>query len=113
MQLLVLVLGLAASTFFGCTNLPASPHDPSAERGVRTLEQQLETYHLELMRLVEAGELNTKQAEKFYQIARVETVRRIARLDDQQHHTAMDASATPASRQPATVFPPGLGYSPP
>lgn len=113
MQLLALVLGLVVSTFFGCMNLPATPHDPSTERGVLTLEQQLEEYHLELVRLVGVGELNTEQAEKFYQIARLETARRNARLDDQQHHTAIDASSAPASRQPATVFPLGLGYSPP
>jgi len=109
----VLVLGLMISTFFGCANFPATQIDPTAERGVRALEQQLEAYHLELAKLVASGELNAQQAEKFYQIARVETARRIARLDDQQDPSAMDASSTHASRQPETVFPPGLGYNPP
>lgn len=113
MRLHVLVVGLMISTFFSCTNLPSTQNDPSTARRVRALEQQLKAYHLDLARLVGARELNTEQAEKFYQIARVETARRIARLDDQQSPTAMDDSFTPAGRQSATVFPPGLGYSPP
>jgi endonuclease/exonuclease/phosphatase family metal-dependent hydrolase len=107
-----LVFGVVLSTLIGCVHLPATDDEAAAKRETQRLEQKLEAYHLELARLVAAGDLTTEQAEKFYQIARAETARRIAQLAE-QHRAAISASPPPASQQTTAASPPGLAYSPP
>jgi hypothetical protein len=81
MRLALLVLAICL--YVGCAPPPPKPVAMPPEREVQAMEWQLESYHLELANLVASGQLSQKEADRFYQIARVETARRIARLADQ------------------------------
>jgi hypothetical protein len=139
MRPLILVLGLIASTLVGCANLLIEESDPPADKagkvgarvllGVTTLgisevvmadrreawerEQQLESYRMELARMVDAGELTRPEAEKFQDIARLETERRAALRAEQRRWAVGAIGATSPLGGQRTDSPLQSGYAPP
>ena len=84
----LLIFGLLASTLFGCASLRAQEDDTLA------------AYRQELAKLVEAGLLTEKDADKFYGIATLEMERRAALRSGQLRSQPSDPTLRPTRFRP-------------